>query len=64
MLYLFRDDGNFGRRECYSGPTSYFKEKEDYKQSVKLYYIDDDGHVLNAEEAFRLAQIIAYLFLR
>jgi hypothetical protein len=31
---------------------------------VELDYIDDDGHVLNAKEAFRLVQIIAYLFLR
>ncbi|PNF42461.1 hypothetical protein B7P43_G08725 [Cryptotermes secundus] len=47
------DDEKFGRRERYSGPTSDFKEKESYKPNVKLDYIDDDGHVLNAKEAFR-----------
>ncbi|KAJ9578722.1 hypothetical protein L9F63_005084, partial [Diploptera punctata] len=47
------DDDKFGRRERYSGPTSDFKEKDGYKPNVKLDYIDDDGHVLNAKEAFR-----------
>jgi U4/U6.U5 tri-snRNP-associated protein 1 len=61
---FFRDDERFGRRERYSGPTSDFREKDGYKPNVKLDYIDDDGRVLNAKEAFRLAQIIGYLFLR
>jgi hypothetical protein len=60
---FFRDDEKFGRRERYSGPTSDFKEKDGYKPNVKLDYIDDDGRVLNAKEAFRSAQIIAYLLL-
>ena len=60
---FFRDDEKFGRRERDSGPTSDFKEKEGYKSNVKLDYIGDNGHILNAKEAFRLAQIIAYLFL-
>ncbi|XP_047120223.1 U4/U6.U5 tri-snRNP-associated protein 1 [Schistocerca piceifrons] len=47
------DDDKFGRRERYNGPTSEFKEKDGYKPNVKLDYIDDDGHVLNAKEAFR-----------
>ncbi|KAK7866845.1 hypothetical protein R5R35_006019 [Gryllus longicercus] len=47
------DDDKFGRRERYSGPTSDFKEKDSYKPNVKLDYIDDDGRVLNAKEAFR-----------
>ncbi|GFG38346.1 hypothetical protein Cfor_05693 [Coptotermes formosanus] len=47
------DDDKFGRRERYSGPTSEFKEKDGYKPNVKLDYIDDDGRVLNAKEAFR-----------
>lgn len=47
------DDDKFGRRERYSGPTSEFREKEGYKPNVKLDYIDDDGRVLNAKEAFR-----------
>lgn len=47
------DDDKFGRRERYSGPTSDFKEKDCYKPNVKLDYIDDDGRVLNAKEAFR-----------
>lgn len=56
-LWFFRDDDKFGRRERYSGPTSDFKEKEGYKPNVKLDYIDDDGRVLNAKEAFRWALI-------
>jgi hypothetical protein len=52
-FHFFRDDDKFGRRERYSGPTSDFKEKDGYKPNVKLDYIDDDGHVLNAKEAFR-----------
>ncbi|XP_023709527.1 U4/U6.U5 tri-snRNP-associated protein 1-like isoform X2 [Cryptotermes secundus] len=48
-----RDDEKFGCRERYGGPTSDFTVKEGYKQNVKLDYIDDDGHVLNAKEAFR-----------
>jgi hypothetical protein len=55
---LFRGDEKFGRCEWYVGPTSDFKEKEGFKPNVKLDYIDDDGHVLNAKEACRLAQII------
>ncbi|XP_067010200.2 U4/U6.U5 tri-snRNP-associated protein 1 [Anabrus simplex] len=47
------DDDKFGRRERYNGPTSDFKEKDNYKPNVKLDYIDDDGRVLNAKEAFR-----------
>nr|CAD7442650.1 unnamed protein product [Timema bartmani] len=47
------DDDKFGRRERYSGPTSDFKEKETFKPNVKLEYIDDDGRILNAKEAFR-----------
>ncbi|CAG2066988.1 unnamed protein product, partial [Timema podura] len=46
------DDDKFGRRERYSGPTSDFKEKETFKPNVKLEYIDDDGRILNAKEAF------------
>lgn len=37
----------------YSGPVQDFKEKETFRPNVKLEYIDDDGHVLNAKEAFR-----------
>ena len=35
------------------GPTSEFKEKDGYKPNIKLEYIDDDGHLLSAKEAFR-----------
>ena len=35
------------------GPTSDFKEKEGYKPNIKLEYIDDEGHLLSAKEAFR-----------
>jgi U4/U6.U5 tri-snRNP-associated protein 1 len=65
MFFFFsRDDDKFGRRERYSGPTSDFKEKDGYKPNVKIEYIDDDGRVLNPKEAFRSAQIIAYLLLK
>ena len=50
---IFSEDDKFGRRERYAGPTSEFKDKEGYKPNVKLDYIDDEGHVLNAKEAFR-----------
>lgn len=48
-----RDDDKFGRRDRFNGPTSDFKEKDGFKPNVKLEYIDDDGHVLSAKEAFR-----------
>ncbi|RZF44531.1 hypothetical protein LSTR_LSTR002304 [Laodelphax striatellus] len=47
------EDDKFGRRERYCGPTSDFREKDNYKPNVKLDYIDDDGHLLCAKEAFR-----------
>lgn len=47
------DDDKFGRRDRFNGPTSEFKEKDGYEPNVKLEYIDDDGHVLSAKEAFR-----------
>ncbi|KAG5333181.1 SNUT1 protein, partial [Acromyrmex charruanus] len=49
----YGDDDKFGRRDRFNGPTSDFKEKEGFKPNVKLEYIDDDGHVLCAKEAFR-----------
>ncbi|XP_043788374.1 U4/U6.U5 tri-snRNP-associated protein 1 [Apis laboriosa] len=49
----YGDDDKFGRRDRFNGPTSEFKEKEGFKPNVKLEYIDDDGHVLSAKEAFR-----------
>lgn len=30
-----------------------FKEKDTFKPNVKLEYIDDNGRILNAKEAFR-----------
>jgi len=53
VSFCFRDDDKFGRRDRFNGPTSDFKEKESFKPNVKLEYIDDDGHVLSAKEAFR-----------
>lgn len=53
FFFFCRDDDKFGRRDRFSGPTSDFKEKEGFKPNVKLEYIDDDGHVLSAKEAFR-----------
>lgn len=47
------DDDKYSRRDRYSGPLSDFKEKETFKPNVKLEYIDDNGHLLNAKEAFR-----------
>lgn len=32
---------------------SEFRDKEGYKPNVKLDYIDDNGRILNAKEAFR-----------
>ncbi|KAJ8687858.1 hypothetical protein QAD02_023653 [Eretmocerus hayati] len=49
----YGDDDKFGRRDRFSGPTSEFREKEGFRPNVKLEYIDDDGHLLNAKEAFR-----------
>ncbi|XP_012286069.1 U4/U6.U5 tri-snRNP-associated protein 1 [Orussus abietinus] len=49
----YGDDDKFGRRDRFNGPTSDFKEKDGFKPNVKLEYIDDDGHVLSAKEAFR-----------
>ncbi|KAL0267470.1 UNVERIFIED_CONTAM: hypothetical protein PYX00_009728 [Menopon gallinae] len=47
------DEEKFGRRDRYVGPTTDFKEKDNYKPNVKLDYIDDEGRILNAKEAFR-----------
>lgn len=49
----YNDDDKFSRRDRFNGPMSDFKEKDNYKPNVKLEYIDDDGHLLNAKEAFR-----------
>ncbi|KAB0795301.1 hypothetical protein PPYR_12140 [Photinus pyralis] len=45
--------GGANRRERYAGPITDFKEKDAFKPNVKLEYIDDEGHVLCAKEAFR-----------
>ncbi|BES94476.1 U4 U6.U5 tri-snRNP-associated protein [Nesidiocoris tenuis] len=47
------EDEKQGRRDRYLGPTQDFKEKDSYKPNIKLEYIDDDGHLLCAKEAFR-----------
>ncbi|CAB0033139.1 unnamed protein product [Trichogramma brassicae] len=47
------EDDKFNRRDRFSGPTMDFKEKDGFKPNVKLEYIDDNGHLLNAKEAFR-----------
>uniref|UniRef100_A0A336LPB3 CSON000132 protein n=1 Tax=Culicoides sonorensis TaxID=179676 RepID=A0A336LPB3_CULSO len=49
----YGEDDKYSRRDRYSGPISEFKEKEGFKPNVKLEYIDDNGHILNAKEAFR-----------
>jgi U4/U6.U5 tri-snRNP-associated protein 1 len=40
------------------GPTSDFKEKDGYKPNIKLEYIDDEGHLLSAKEAFRFVNLL------
>lgn len=52
-MICYRDEEKFGRRDRYVGPTTDFKEKDNYKPNVKLDYIDDEGRILNAKEAFR-----------
>ena len=42
-----------GRRERYSGALQEFKDKPGYKPDVKLDYVDDNGRLLSAKEAFR-----------
>ena len=42
-----------GRRERYSGALQEFKDKAGYKPDVKLDYVDDNGRLLSAKEAFR-----------
>jgi U4/U6.U5 tri-snRNP-associated protein 1 len=49
----YGDDDKYSRRDRYSGPLSDFREKETFKPNVKLEYIDDNGHLLSAKEAFR-----------
>jgi U4/U6.U5 tri-snRNP-associated protein 1 len=47
------DDDKYNRRDRYTGPLMDFREKDGFKPNVKLEYIDDNGHLLNAKEAFR-----------
>ncbi|XP_055375657.1 U4/U6.U5 tri-snRNP-associated protein 1 [Condylostylus longicornis] len=47
------DDKGYSRRDRYHGPISDFKDKDNFKPNVKLEYIDDNGRILNAKEAFR-----------
>ncbi|CAH2236528.1 jg8011 [Pararge aegeria aegeria] len=50
------EDDKYGRRERgggYSGPLSEFREKSNFRPSIKLEYVDDDGRPLCAKEAFR-----------
>lgn len=49
----FREDDKYSRRHRFDGPVTEFKEKEGYKPTPKLEYIDDSGKVLNIKEAFR-----------
>lgn len=49
----YGDDERGNRRERYSGPITDFRERDGFKPNVKLEYIDDEGHILNAKEAFR-----------
>jgi len=47
------EDDKYSRRHRFDGPVTEFKEKEGYKPTPKLEYIDDSGKVLNIKEAFR-----------
>ncbi|GFS60678.1 hypothetical protein NPIL_117051 [Nephila pilipes] len=49
----FYEDDKFGKRDRYTGPVQEFREKSNYKPDVKLEYIDDNGRLLTAKEAFR-----------
>jgi U4/U6.U5 tri-snRNP-associated protein 1 len=50
----YDDDRTPSKRDMYSGPTTDFKEKGNYKPDFKLEYIDEDGKPIPAKEAFRL----------
>lgn len=54
-LSIFSEDEKFNRQRdrYHTGPVSEFRDKEGYKPNVKLDYIDDNGRILNAKEAFR-----------
>jgi len=43
----------YSRRHRFDGPVTEFKEKEGYKPTPKLEYIDDNGKALSTKEAFR-----------
>jgi len=47
------EDDKYTRRHRFDGPVTEFKEKEGYKPTLKLEYIDDGGKALNTKEAFR-----------
>lgn len=47
------EDDKYSRRHRFDGPVTEFKEKEGYKPTPKLEYIDDNGKPLNVKEAFR-----------
>lgn len=47
------EDKQYNRRDRYHGPISEFRDKDNFKPNVKLDYIDDNGRILNAKEAFR-----------
>ena len=49
----FREDDKYSRRHRFDGPVTEFKEKEGYKPTPKLEYIDDNGKALSTKEAFR-----------
>ena len=42
-----------GRDRGSYGPTSSFSEKKNYKPTVNLEYIDDNGRAMSSKEAFR-----------
>lgn len=50
----YTEDDKFHRRDRYqAGPITDFRDKSNFNPNVKLEYIDDNGRILNAKEAFR-----------
>ncbi|KAG6461156.1 U4/U6.U5 tri-snRNP-associated protein 1 isoform X2 [Manduca sexta] len=50
----YAEDDKYGRRERgHSGPLQDFREKSNFRPSVKLDYVDDEGRALCPKEAFR-----------
>ena len=58
------DDDRRGRGDRYMGPTTDFREKDNYRPEVKLEYVDDEGRKLNSKEAFRLLNCLYFIIIQ